>query len=87
MNKQINQIKIDLESLPVVLCPLCRNNIFQPLIKLRMLHRFKSGQPQDALLPEQVWNCTWCGTVYSNEQLIKSDKQPQNGDQRKTSKD
>lgn len=87
MNKQISQIKIDLEKLPVIECPVCRNNIFQPLIKLRMLSKFRSGQPQDALLPEQVWNCTWCGTVFSNEQLINKDKQLKNGDKRKLSQD
>ena len=83
----MNQVKIDLKQLPVILCPVCRNNVFQPLIKLRMLHKFQSGQPQDALLPEQVWNCTWCGTVFHSEQLIKGDKQHQNGDKEKSSQD
>ncbi len=85
--KAIYPTKINLKKLPVIECPVCKNNIFQPLIKLRMLHKFQSGQPQDALLPKRVWNCTWCGTVFNNEQLINKDKQPQNGDQRQFSKD
>jgi hypothetical protein len=57
--------KIDITKTTPILCDAedCENDMFIKAMKFRKVSKLMTGQPQDGILPVEVYMCTACGNV------------------------
>lgn len=57
--------KIDITKTTPILCDNeeCDNDMFIKAMKFRKVSKLMTGQPQDGILPVEVYMCTSCGNV------------------------
>jgi len=66
--QQPKKLSIPLSQTEGIICEKCQNEVFVPGFILRKASKFLTGDPQDSLVPLQVFACASCGHV--NEEFL-----------------
>ncbi len=64
------ELKIPVSQLTVIKCPVCKNETFNVLHRLRKLPAVYSPTGQVNLLIETVYQCIFCFGLYTKENFI-----------------
>ena len=67
------QPKIDLSKATELKCQNCGGTVFIPGTKFLKLSRIATGQPQDAIIPVELYLCGDCGEI--NKELLPKELQ------------